>query len=50
MSNLDDAINKLKSRINQPCTCPEDIKKEICGACKAKVIETRIIRIINDGL
>jgi hypothetical protein len=47
---LDEAIAKLKSRLNEQCTCSQDVTKEICGACKAKVIEGRIIRIITDGL
>jgi hypothetical protein len=47
---LDEAIAKLKSRMNEQCTCPQDVTKEICGVCKAKVIEDRIIRIISEGL
>jgi hypothetical protein len=47
---LDDAISKLKSRLNEQCACPLDVAKEICISCKAHVIAIRIIRIINEGL
>jgi hypothetical protein len=47
---LDEAIARLKSRLNEQCTCSQDVTQEICGACKAKVIEDRIVRIISEGL
>lgn len=50
MSELDQAISKLQEIASQPCACSPDVKVEICGPCKARVIVERIIRIIADGL